>query len=305
MQAMSSSHSQQPLGEWISKAKAALGRYRLPLFAAALALFATGLWWSTTQLSLDWSDLDPLLLLIVALILAPMGIIYGALNFMVMARGADLQIPFWSAFKTTCIAQFAAVLPLPGAMLVRGGAMMARGSSVGGAASHVTANALLWIACAGIAAGLSLTAITGSVHPVSFAILIGGTLGAGLCTFWLARVSSLGLAMGVLTLRFAGVALSGLRLTAAFAAIGMAIPYAEAFPFAFANIVGNASAIAPAGLGISEGLAAAIATLSGITSAAAFLAVGINRIIGIAVSGILTGIISLGTSKPSNTTEEL
>ena len=118
---------------------------------------------------------------------------------------------------------------------------------------------------------------------------------------WLTRKSSSKNAAGILALRLVGVALSGLRLTCAFYIIGQTIHYADAFPFAFASILGTASSLAPAGLGISEALAAAIATLSGIGSAAAFLAVGINRIVGIAISGILTGIISLRSARDGNT----
>lgn len=298
----------QQLGDWARKAKSALARFRAPLFAAALILFGWGVYWSIGQLDLRWSNINLPALFALILILAPLSIIYGAVNFMVMARAASLDVPFTSAFKTSAISQFAAILPLPGGALVRGGAMMARGSTMRGAASHVTINALLWIACAAIAAGISLIAISNSLHPASIAIAAGGAIAAASCMAWLVKVSSLPVALSVFALRIIGVALSALRLTCAFYTIGVAINYWQAFPFAFASILGTASSIAPAGLGISEALAAAIAILSGITSAAAFLAVGLNRIIGIAVSGILTGIISLIASDqmPSGEkTEEL
>ena len=298
---LQTSFAMPKLGLGLERAKAALARFRVPLFAAGLALFAAGLWWSVSKLELSWSDLNPFYLAALAVILVPLGIAYGAINFMVMTRAAGLNIPFSSAFTTTCIAQFAAILPLPGGALVRGGAMMARGSSMGGAASHVTVNAVLWIACAAMAAGLSLGTFAGSAHPIAIMLTAGGVIGAAACVMWLTRKSSAKNAAGILALRLVGVALSGLRLTCAFYIIGQTIHYADAFPFAFASILGTASSLAPAGLGVSEALAAAIATLSGIGSAAAFLAVGINRIVGIAISGILTGIISLRSARDGNT----
>ena len=55
---------------------------------------------------------------------------------------------------------------------------------------------------------------------------------------------------------------------------------------AFATIAGSAAAIAPAGLGVSEILSAALAPIVSVGPATAFLAVALNRIIGLSVTAL-------------------
>jgi len=57
--------------------------------------------------------------------------------------------------------------------------------------------------------------------------------------------------------------------------------------FTAAGTIGNAATIVPAGLGITEGIASALALLMGVSPAAAFLVVAVNRLIGLCVAGIV------------------
>ena len=181
------------------------------------------------------------------------------------------------------------LLSFPGGALVRGAAMMSHGSGAASAAAHVTVNAVLWIACAALAAAFSL----GITNPVAMTIGAGGLTGVVGCSWWLATRAGIGVALAALALRMIGLVFAGLRLLAAFMAIGIVTGFIDLYPFVFATILGSAASIAPGGLGISEIVAAGIATLSTIPPEAAFVAVGLNRVIGFAVSGIATGIITL------------
>ncbi len=282
----------KPLSGLITRAKGFASTYRIPLLGIAAAIFAVGLAISVSRLELAFSDIAFSYIALSALVFVPVAFLYGAVNFMIMARGAGVKVSFASALRTSCVAQFAEFLPIPGGAMVRGGALMRQGSGAASAAAHVTVNALLWIACAALAGGLSL----GIENPIAFAIALAGLAGILACTGWLANLAGITTAFAALAMRVIGLFIAGARLFAAFATIGFAVAWLDLYPFVFATIAGSAAAIAPGGLGISETVAAALATLSTIPSEAAFLAVGLNRLIGFAISWIATGIITFTSS---------
>ncbi|MBV7259479.1 hypothetical protein [Erythrobacter crassostreae] len=278
-------------GRLVAMLKALQGfasKYRAIIVIVAVAVFVGGLAYSAASLDLRASDLSLPYILLSAGLIIPIAFLYGALNFMVMARGAGQNIAFWPAFKVSCVAQFAEFLPIPGGAIVRGGALVRDGSGAANAAAHVMINALLWVACAALAAGLAL----GLDGPIALLIACGGLAGVVACTGWLWAKAGLPLAMAALAMRIVGLGIAGLRILAGFLVISVPIAFFDLYPFVFAAILGSAAAIAPGGLGISEAVAAAIATLSTIPPEAAFLAVAINRLIGFAVSGIATAIIT-------------
>ncbi len=270
-----------------------LGKYRGPIFAICAVLFLAGFWISAGRLDLSFSDLALQYIALSALIFIPISMIYGALNFMIMARGAGINIPFGKSLKISCVAAFAEFLPIPGGALVRGGAMMREGSGAVDAGLHVTVNALLWISCSAVAACFALGGFYTITHPVTLALGAGGALGVAACSWWLMQKAGGMIALAALMMRIIGLGIAGARLIAAFLAIGVAVQFLDLYPFVFATILGSAASIAPGGLGISEIVAASIAVLSTVPPEAAFLAVGLNRLIGFAVSGIATAIISV------------
>lgn len=272
----------------VQAARHTAARFRTPIFALCAALFLGGLTYSASTLDLRLSDLEPGYIALTALVIIPLSMVYGALNFMIMARGAKVSVPFGRSLKISCVAAFAEFLPVPGGAIVRGGALMREGSGALDASLHVTINALLWIACSAIAAWLTLD----MAHPVALSIGAGGVAGVAGCTAWLAMRAGWNIALAALAMRIVGLGIAGARIITAFLAIGVSVGFFEIYPFVFAAIMGSAASIAPGGLGISEIVAAAIATLSTIPPEAAFLAVGLNRIIGFGVSGIATGIIA-------------
>ena len=269
--------------------RAYVARYRGPLFAICGVLFLVGIAVSASRLNLAISDLALSYIAVSALIVVPASMVYGAINFMIMARGAKVAMPFGKSLKISCVAAFAEFLPIPGGAIVRGGALMREGSGAVDAGLHVTVNAVLWIACAAIAAWFAL----GVTQPVALAIGLGGVVGVLACSLWLATRAGAGIAIAALALRIVGLGIAGARLAMAFLAIGFTVSLLDLYPFVFATIAGSASAIAPGGLGISEFIAAALATLSTIPPEAAFIAVGLNRFIGLVVSGIATAIVTL------------
>lgn len=280
------------LASLVERTKAMVKAYRVLLLGLAAAIFAVGLAISVSRLELAFADISWGFIALSALLFVPAAFLYGAINFMIMARGAGVEVTFASAFKTSCVAQFAEFLPVPGGAIVRGGALMKQGTGAASAAAHVTVNAVLWVACAAFAGGLSL----GVENPIALTFALAGMAGVLACSAWLTSRAGIAIALAALLMRMLGLIIAGARLFAAFAAIGFVVAWLDLYPFVFATIAGSAAAIAPGGLGISEAVAAALALLSTLPPEAAFLAVGLNRLIGFAISGIATGIITFTSS---------
>lgn len=282
-----SSDAASRLAGLAARVRPALERFKPLLLGAAILLFLGGAAISIASLGLDWGDLELVQIALLVLVLVPLGLLYGTLNMIVMARGAGIAISLPDALRVSCFAQLAEFLPLPGGALVRGGALMRYGVPTRGAAAHVIVNAILWISCGAIAAGIAL-AQSLIVGPVIGTIGLAGVL---LCSWWLWRNSTIGIALAAVGVRLIGLLLTGLRISTAFLALGTALPLIAVYPFAFAAILGSASSLAPGGLGISEALAAAFASLSAVAPGAAFLAVGADRLAGLLVSGLATFLI--------------
>ncbi|MEL7465930.1 MAG: hypothetical protein AAFN79_17800 [Pseudomonadota bacterium] len=269
---------------------AARRRWRLPLLLATAGLVLAGCVYSAMALDLALGDLAPAPLLALALLLVPVSLGYAALNMKLTAVAVGAAIPLAKCLRIACFAQLAEVAPAPGGAIVRGAALIERGVAPSRAAAIVTANAILWIACAVFAAGL--TARGAPPWAVMGALGLGAA-GMAVSTLWIARIGSIRIASLSVVLRVVGLPVAALRMIIAFAAISVPIPAAEGFVFAFASIAGSAASIAPAGLGVSEGLAALLATMTAAAPAAAFLAVALNRIVGLIVAALASAVYAL------------
>jgi hypothetical protein len=241
-------------------------------------LFFVGLIWSFDRLDTDLAGLSLLPALALFLIMTPLGLVYGATGLMLLARIVGTSIGFKSAWSNAGYAQLAEALPLPGGAIVRTAALMQSGSTTGKSVFIVTATAILWVAMAAIGASTALFADT---KWAAFCFLCVGLAAFIPILIWLVRNAGVAVAVTLVAHRLVGLALMSVRLILAFAVIGHFISAEQALLFSFANISGSASSIAPAGLGVGEAVGALLAGLIRIDPAAAFLAIGLNRIIGL------------------------
>lgn len=269
-------------------------RHRLPLLAAALALFVGGLVYSITTLKLEWQDLHLTSLLMLVFALGPVTIVYSAINMQVMARAIGVHVDFWHGVRVSAFAQVAELLPIPGGAIVRTAALMERGGTTGKSAGIVAAFALLWIGCAALGGGIALRS-NGAFGPL---LTLAGIVAISAITFWLAGNAGWKIALIAFALRLIGLCLVATRIAVAFLVIGLLIDSADAFAFAFAIVLGSAASIVPAGLGIGEGLSALMAGPTGISTAAAFTAAAINRLAGFAVNMSVAGLATIFHREP-------
>lgn len=250
-------------------------RFHKPLLVLAMAIFVAGTIWSVRDLQLSAQQLNGTAL--AALIcLSPMTLVYSGLGLQLMAKAADTRIPFGKSIVTSAIAILAEALPIPGGAIVRTGALMKAGAGLGQGAGLVLLTAVLWIMLGALGAGLAILGSNASAGWTLVAAGIGGTA-ASLGYLW--RQSGFLLALLILVHRLSGIGLVALRLYLAFHVLGITFPFVQSMPFVLAIIAGSAASIAPAGLGISEALAALAAASVAVPPAAAFLAVGLDRLV--------------------------
>lgn len=265
-----------------ARAQAGLRSFYGPLLVAAALLFVFGGWYSFRQLDVTP---DNLRLIPLALLMAtgPITLLYSGVGLFLMSRSVGTAMTLPRAVTLSTYANLAEALPLPGGAIVRTGALVASGAGLKTSSILIVLSAVLWIAIACLGCGLALF---GHGHPAALPLSVIGFCGSGLATGWLLARAGWRNALLTLGHRVAGMILVSARLHLAFLVLRQALPMADALPFALANVAGSAASIAPAGLGISELLAAGVASTVAVAPAAAFLAVGIDRLVALASSGL-------------------
>lgn len=247
----------------------------------ALVLFLAGSVWSIRELGVVWSDLDWTAGALALLLVAP-SIWFNALELQLCARAAGNSMPLAQALCYSNVATLSNLLPVPASAIVRGGALVKNGASLAASGQIVLAAGLIWLA---MAAGISAAAII----PGSGGLMAGAAaagVAAGIAA-WIARRSGIGVASGFVAVRVALLGLAVVRLHFCFAAIGVMLPPEDVAVYTVASILGSAAGIVPAGLGVSEGIAAALAVLAYASPAAAFLSIGLNRLLGLIGSAVV------------------
>jgi len=263
--------------------------YRMPLTIVIGALFVVGLFWSFRAMSIELGQLNYLPALITFFMMGPLGIAYGAIGLALLARVAGTRIAFSSGWSMAGYAQLAESLPIPGGAIVRTIALKNSGTNTAKSMVLVTGAAVLWVAMSMVGAGIALLS-NENLAAVIF-LLIGAAIILPILAWMIAQAGMI-VAMQIMFHRLIGLFLMCIRMLLAFAVIDMIVPFKTALFFSFANIAGSASAITPAGLGVGEAIAAAMAGLVQIAPAAAFLAIALNRIISLASCAT---IVMLGT----------
>lgn len=258
---------------------------RLKMLTLAAALFVGGAWYSFRGLAISLTDLNGLPLLMLALMAIP-SLLYGGIGLVLLARSSQLSIPLSRATVIGADAYLAELLPLPGGAIVRTGALMNAGGGLKQSSALVILTAILWIAIGMIGAGFALIST-----ELRLALPLGliGSILSSLIFVWLWRQAGAVLALQTLVHRALGIALVGLRLQFAFAALHVSAGFSETLPFVLAGLIGSASSIAPAGLGVGESLAALAALSTEFRPEVAFLAVGLDRMTSLLACALLSG----------------
>ena len=87
------------------------------------------------------------------------------------------------------------------------------------------------------------------------------------------------------------------RFWLGFQAVNVSANLVESATFAVASVFGAIVAIVPAGLAVSEAMAAALAGFTVLSPATAFIVVALNRLVGLLVDGMVFSLFSVRQTK--------
>jgi len=256
-------------------------RQRWLLAVGALA-FALAIYFSLTNLPPRTDEFNWGLLLLVLVVLAPLTVLLGGLEYAATGRLLGFRIGVMESLTISVVSSAANLLPIPGAYLVRARALMEKGSTTRRSAASPLAVGVTWIATAALVAGV-WSVVT---QPSGFAVivLIGGV---GAMAIALGSLRSLlgawapGPILGVLAVELATVLVSAARYQLVLEASGFEANFAQGLVLALSTVLASAVGIIPGGLGLREALAAFFAPLASLPAASGALASIINRIIGL------------------------
>ena len=283
------------LSEQVAKIRTVGSRWRLPLTLGAAAVFIIGLGMSARYLDLNWSQVSIAPILLILLCLGPLGLVLAAISLQLSARAVGRRIGFRDALAASAIGRISEILPVPGGAMVRGAALVRSGAGLGESTWIVTLTAFLTLSMATALGSVPFMA-TGS--PVGYIVLIAGGGGTLVSILWIVRRAGAAVAAAMVVLRLGNLVLGVARVSAAFAAIGLALGPVDAALFVICATLGTSVAIVPAGLGVAEVIAAALALLVQVPPAGAFLAVALNRVVGLVMSGVVAVIIATMFNHP-------
>jgi hypothetical protein len=269
-------------------------RYRNAFIVPFVLIFVAGLWYSIGRLNVDFASLAIAPALLLCCVIAPLGVLYGALGLKLLAQISGSSISVNEAWRQEGYAQLADALPLPGGPLVRTSALMKSGVTISKSVMMVTAAGVMWIAIASIGAGVAL--LPQAPLP-AYMLLATGMIAFLPIIGWIFFQAGILVTAMLLLHRLMGLALVSVRMLLSFAIIGQMISGEQAALFSFANISGSAVVVAPAGLGISEAIGSGLAALVNVDPAAAFLAMGLGRVVGL-VSSCLVVIMTRWIDRP-------
>lgn len=255
---------------------------RLILLCAA-CVFLVGVAVSIRESGLVLADLGLLALAAIVLIGAPVTVVLNGWGLTLLARFLSLRMPLGEAIATSATATLSNLLPIPGSVFVRGGSLLARGASIRGAGGAVALAALLWLGLASAVTGAALL----PVSPVPASIfLFGGVATAGAALAASAKYGGGKLTWLLFLQRALMLGVLVFRIWLGFIAIGSPVAWTDAAVFSFAGVTGAVIAVVPAGLGLSETVAAVLAVLGSLSPTDAFIVVALNRVVGLAVAGL-------------------
>lgn len=252
-----------------------LAQHRGIATLAAMVLFAAGIVWALGETRVSLAAIDwGWMLALIALIFPALAL--NAIELRVTAQMLDREISLGSAMQVTCWAMLANLLPLPGGAILRGAKLHSLGVGAGKSSQAIVAGGALW-------ASLAVAVTLAAVLPWPFAVL---PLAAALCgtavsLVWLAKLGPASFALRLTMIRLALIGLTILRIHVIFLAIGLPGSWMPAVAYSGVSVVGTLVGIVPAGLGVTEAMGSVLAFLIEASPANAFLALSINRVVGL------------------------
>lgn len=221
---------------------------------------------------------------VLVLCLVPVTFLGNALQFLCTAGLLGTRIGLSRAMFVTVLSAGANMLPLPGGSLVRIAALKTETNTYRQTTFTTLLVAGCWLAVVLVLAGGALINLG---FPRAGAVLLVSGL-AALGTFASGVLLTSGRIVWlppIIAVQAGIVAVGALRLWFCFKAIGDPVYFFQTVVLTLSDVLASLVGVAPAGLGVTEFLAAGIAKGLGIAASFGFLAAALNRISSMLVVG--------------------
>lgn len=257
------------------------------LLATAIVILATGMAISFTAIPQSPADIDYALLALVFVATVPITLALGTLRFRLISGAAGAPLPISKCFEVIVMGTVANFLPIPGAFLVRMHALRHHGLQKS-ASSNLIATTI-WLGVSSIIAGIGVLFI-GS-HKLTWAFIALAAISL-VSSFAIARLSHLNITQipSLLVTQIAISLIDIIRMWVIGQGLATDIGLAGAAILGFSGIVGSMSGVLPAGIGVTESIAALLAKIFEMSPAIGFLIAALNRLlilIGILLAAII------------------
>lgn len=284
----------QALRGWIDQRLT--GRVRKLFMAVAVVVFVVGGLLALRALDIDAARISWVPLVIAGVVGVPLTAVVNAGEYAVTARIVERRVPFVPALRISVLSTAANMLPIPGAALVRIRALRELGRTYGSATSATVIVGLTWIGVSAALAGAWMVAI-GAVLRGSLFLAPGIVLLVAAWSLLRRTVDDSArrrrLAAMCIGIELISVASSALRIVLVLAGLGLEPSIVGGLVLAVSGSAAAAAGIFPAGLGMREIIATALAPVAGLPAAAGFAASAVNRVLGIVMHAPIAAFLAL------------
>lgn len=236
---------------------------------------------------IDWASL-----IVAAVLVFPVAWLLG-LEFREIAAIAGHVVSPFSAFRVAMLASASNILPIPGAIAVKTGTLVSAGKRTGPSLASNLVVALFWVATA-LIIGAFFALPTSQL--VAWSSLLAGTGLLLLGMAGLRRSEELRPAARMLRVLAIETALTGcgsVRIWFVMVGIGVEPSAIAAVWLVVVSVISTVVGLFPAGLGLREGLSAAVGPLIGVDPSAAILVAAVDRVVRMGMLAALGGAVSL------------
>ncbi|MEX6633046.1 lysylphosphatidylglycerol synthase domain-containing protein [Hyphococcus lacteus] len=259
------------------------------VFSIAAIIFIGGIIYSWENLNLSANKLNVLPVVILITFAIPVSIFLNSCETWLTARLANKRFGFLESLRLTIIAIASNSLPIPGATIVRLSSLKKSGASTTTSIMITLTLIAIWAGVSFLFSGIYLLQIISWLGGASLAVgttlLLGGVIGLHRTNKnWPLIIYSIALKIFL-------TATIILRMGLCLYAVGIEASIAQLSIFAIGGLLGSASSIVPAGLGLRELASAVLAPISGIAASAAFVATALNRVISLLLSLLIYSVI--------------
>ncbi len=225
----------------------------------------------------------------------------NAWEFQVQGRSLGQQISRPDALQISVMSTAANLLPLPGAVVVRGKRLAQGGSTLRDISSITIGSGLVWIGCTAVACSVGLALLQGW----AFAGLVLGcgvvAASVGLRVFSKPTTARFETGAQLIAVESTLAVVSAGRMFFIVIGLGIQISAGQALALGISGALASAAGVFPAGLGVREALAAGIASLVDLPASVGYTATAADRVAGLVILALVTGLLVLTarTDEPS------